>query len=624
MNIYRSGYPSLKTESNSANPISNMIKTNPRNRCLGWGVRLALLIIISGPASIAGSLFTYLHQPYLNQQQQHFSEVLIRDKTTAGYWFIEINMPVIKNRERAFTVLLPDDQLLQIQKITYSTGFASMLSASGKFDQSGDIILTENRQMITARIGNNQFSYMIYPLSENMHILLKLNTNLFPQDESDEGYKNMQENGKKSEVQFPEEYRTDPETGFPVQPSSQQVPDCKLRVLIAYTDDLALALADPKGFAQSCVQANNTCFANAAVNFEVELACAFEINYAESGNSSTDKTAFRNTADGVMDSVHLWRTYYDADLCHLLVNNLSNACGEAWTVAVSSYTDAFCVTSRSCAVGNLTFPHEFGHLYGARHDPYVDPNTTPYADGHGKVVFNSYRTVMAYVNECTDNGATCGRVAYFSNPSVNYLGTPTGTAGISDNESAHESSRVAISNHETTLFDKAFPAWSHNDGDYADVVALNNVSNTAAYILNSGAEVIWRAGQSHTFLPGFWAKTGSTFSTAFDSCIALNAIALEPAKIRKEISAVSNFMHVQPNPFREHFQLSIDNKEGCSLNVFIMDSKGTLIAQLKEQALIETGLQQFDIDLSGKADGIYFLVACRGSEVQSMKLLKMN
>ena len=130
-----------------------------------------------------------------------------------------------------------------------------------------------------------------------------------------------------------------------------------------------------------------------------------------------------------MDEVHTLRATYGADLVALITATL-DACGRGWLYNGFSNA-AFTVTEDSCAVGNLSFPHELGHNMGARHDWYVDDTTGSapggLSDNHGRAyVAGSWRTVMAYNNFCDDNGGSCTRVPYFSNPGINYLGVPTG------------------------------------------------------------------------------------------------------------------------------------------------------------------------------------------------------
>jgi hypothetical protein len=578
----------------------------------GW---IVLLLILNVSLVSAQQFIRYLDRPLLTEKQQHHANALIHDETTAGYWYIEVDASLINKKSTSLTLSLPDHSNLLIDQMTYTQSFASMVSGSGKFEPGGDFIVTEHNGMITSRIGNNQYSYMIYPLSGDKHILIHLNVQAFPHDESDEGYQHMLKEGQKVK----EREHVDPETGEVIFDGSPEAGNCKVRCLVAYTDDVGNALADPIGFAESCIQANNTSFTNSSVNFQVELACAFETNYAESGNSFTDKTNFRTNGDGIMDDIFDWRIYYDADLCHLLVNSLSNGCGEAWAVSVSVYADAFCVTDRGCAVGNLTFPHEYGHLYGCRHDVFVDNTNTPYAYGHGKTVTGNYRTVMAYSDACGASG--CTRVAYFSNPAITYNGVSTGTAGSADNESASEASRVAISGLEVSGTNKAFPSWTHDDGEFADVLAINSVINNTTYVMNSGSEVVWRAGTFHTLNPGFWAKSGSKFVTVFDNCTVLALAGNVASKVNASENTTAS-VRVQPNPFSSRFDAIVEMKEAGALKLELRDATGKLVQVVAEQNDAEKGNYQYSIDMSENAEGMYFMVVRMGNEMKTVKLIK--
>lgn len=582
---------------------------------------LILLWLVSGLSVVhAQSFNSMLNNPTLNDKQKHFADVQIQEEYTQGYWYVQLDVAALRQQPASLNFTMPNGEQMLISEITYKSTFGSTLSGSGKFyNGTGDFIFALHDGMITARLGCDRFSYMIYPLTGDIHILLLLNTNVFPHDESDEGYRDMIKNGE-DRGKTKNEPRLDEETNTYISPEQVMAGDCKVRVLVAYTDDFAANIADPIGFAQSCIQANNTAFGNSNVNFEVELACAYETNYAESGNSTTDKTAFRDISDGQMDEVSTWRTYYDADLCHLLVNSLSNGCGEAWTVSISVYTDAFCVTDRGCAVGNLTFPHELGHLYGARHDVFVDNTNTPYAYGHGKTVTGSYRTVMAYVDACGASG--CNRVAYFSNPAVTYLGVATGNAGTADNESAHEASRVAISGLESTQATKVFPSFTHDAGEFGDVIATTNINNSLSYVMNSGSSVVWRSGVSHTLNPGFWAKSGSKFITQFDNCTPLAIAAPEPARLTDHANNHASFVQVMPNPFTSRFDAVVKLKKDGFMEIVLMDATGKQVMNVIQQRETAAGEYRFTVDVSNGAQGVYFLVVKTDEEVKTLRLIK--
>ena len=144
------------------------------------------------------------------------------------------------------------------------------------------------------------------------------------------------------------------------------------------------------------------------------------------------------------------RNTHGADLVSLFVEN-GQYCGIAWIGPSASY--GFSVINRGCASGNLSFAHELGHNFGALHDPYVDPGTSPYAYGHGYAVpAAGWRTVMAYNNVCSAAGTSCTRIPYFSNPNLTYgsPAQPLGTAATSDNARVHNQNAATVANFRTS------------------------------------------------------------------------------------------------------------------------------------------------------------------------------
>ena len=285
---------------------------------------------------------------------------------------------------------------------------------------------------------------------------------------------------------------------------------CKVRVLFFYTNAAQTLLGSGSmiNFAQSCIDISNTCYQNSNSSVRLELAYVKNTSFTEnSTDMGASLSSFTNTTDGVMDEVHQLRTQYSADVC-VLLGNYGDYCGIAWLN--SSFTNAFSVDHLLCAVDNLTFPHELGHNFGSHHDPYV-ASGSPYAYGYGYVnLAASWRTVMAYNNQCSASGVYCTRIPYFSNPNVNYLGDPTGTVNTHNNARVHNE-------RYNTMMELQQPSniisltSSDAAGLYGFAIAKDKVENTSIFSITSGRKYTFNAAKSVQLKPGFSAVSGSVF-----------------------------------------------------------------------------------------------------------------
>lgn len=225
------------------------------------------------------------------------------------------------------------------------------------------------------------------------------------------------------------------------QPAAAAAPGAELtddgsiiEVLVVYTPAAAAASANILAEIDLAVHETNNSYANSNINQRLRLVHAAQVSYVQSGDISIDLNRLRNTTDGYMDEVHTLRNTYAADEVALIVYYPSSSyCGIAYMMAdVSPYFEswAFAVVDLDCATGYYSFGHELGHNMGARHDWYMDNGAAPYGHAHGYVDYSNsgdrWRTIMAYNNECADQGIYCYRIPYWSNPSVWRNGAPMG------------------------------------------------------------------------------------------------------------------------------------------------------------------------------------------------------
>jgi cysteine-rich repeat protein len=200
-----------------------------------------------------------------------------------------------------------------------------------------------------------------------------------------------------------------------------------IRVLVVYTPAAAAASADIEAEAQLAVDAANTAYMNSEMLTRLDLVATAETDYVEGGDIYDDLAHLAGTVDGEMDEVHALRNAYLADFVALLTEVSPDYCGLAslmTTVSPAFESQAFSVTYRPCAVGNLTLAHEIGHNMGCQHDRANAASAPAYSWAYGfQDPEGDFRTVMAIGTGCP---SPCPRVAHFSNPDVLYLGDATG------------------------------------------------------------------------------------------------------------------------------------------------------------------------------------------------------
>lgn len=203
---------------------------------------------------------------------------------------------------------------------------------------------------------------------------------------------------------------------------------------------------------QNSVDVTNTSFINSRIDARVNLVHAREVNYAETGNPETDLFWVKNDK-----SIAALRKTVGADMVSMFVNQMTGACGIGFLMSNDAYTPefapwAYSTVKRAC--GALVLAHELGHNLSCNHDVQnASPEYAlfPYSFGH--IVEGSFRTVMAYGNNCT----SCPWTENFSNPDVTRNGAPTGIAGQRDNARAINNTRDLVSNFQSVQACKPGP-----------------------------------------------------------------------------------------------------------------------------------------------------------------------
>lgn len=373
---------------------------------------------------------------------------------------------------------------------------------------------------------------------------------------------------------------------------------CNVRVLVAYTPAAqtgaaSIGYSDMKLFAlQSIANANQT-YINSLVGHRLFLAATIRVTYTESGSFATDVNRFQATADGYMDVVHTYRNIYTADMCALMINN-SSACGRAYGIGVSA-TGAFCTVHYDCALGNYSFAHELGHLYGCRHNPESDNTSTPFAYGHGyNNVPAGWRTVMAY----NDGATSTTRLPYWSNPNVFYGGLPMGIAATRNN------ARV-LNERDVTMAGFRSPS-----------ATLTINSNGA---LRSGETGDAVATTKVVLSPGFVARSGSSFKATVGNCTSTFRLAdAGLSDLNSSSNDVVSAVSIYPNPNNGNFKVGFNYGVNKQVKISVVNSLGNEIYS-KDLGLIDSAEERLELD--ALPPGLYLVNIDADGDIETKQIM---
>lgn len=600
---------------------------------LGMAHMLFTALMLIGTISMAQSrpsdgLITRVDQAQLTHQQQHYLNTLMGYEQYVSHEIVIVNVDAL--RDAILTVQVSASSRIVINQKKFTERGSDSFSWFGSVDEypRSSVNIVANGDMVSANFRFGGDLYSIWPLGEGLHAWTHEDGSRF-MDHNEDSYKQLPTYDM---INGPQERRHDNGEVEKYVPSGREIleegfrggaPDCKIRLLVAFTDDVDAANADPRGQIQLAIDNYNNSSTNSEVNFDVEPARIVEVSYAESGLFETDRNRFRNTSDGFMDGIHDLRELYDADYCQLIVQDVDpgEGCGLAYGIGVT-YGDAFCASKYSCIAGNLTFAHEFAHLHGCRHDTYVDPTNTPFSYGHGHVnVPDNWRTVMSYNDDCEDSGTSCTRIQWWSTPDVNVTagwgGDPAGVAGVSKNEAALDNTEVTVAGWEPIQINKSVYdpdiVYDDEEGNFEGLTTLSTVASASTYLdYRSGSKGYLKASESVTLREGFWARDGSDVSVYLETCVEVSAQAevysREPGEIQISETTVVNRLNVAPNPFREMVSISLDVEEEVIFDIYLLDAYGKVVNKISEDKFFVAGVHQMELNTHHLAAGYYMLV----------------
>ncbi len=535
--------------------------------------------------------------------------------------------------------------------------------------RSGDAethaIVVEREGMVTATVRVEGQLYSVRPLTGGLHAVTRIDESRFV----DHAPEWAEVEAAATEHDALHGMAAGPDVAAPQQ-SVPVVQD----ILVPYTANAASQVGDILALVQLAVSETNQGYAASDINLELNLVHTYQTPQNESSSFSTTLTRMQNKNDGYHDEIDGLRTQYGADMVGMIIGS-GFYCGQARTIRAYNAGDAFQVTSQNCATGYYTFGHEFGHLQGARHNVEIDNSSFPYSFGHGKCYSpGNWRTVMSYGCPGFTN-----RVLRWSNPDVNYFGTPLGDTSLRDNARVLDLTAndiagfYASSGSGTATVTGAVTSGSpvpSNGGRIFFDVTVENASGASfsgvywvdaflpdgsAYNRNpvvAARNVSLSDGQSSTFsfsgnVPrggpaGIYtlrAYVGASYPSGIDDTgdftfskvgsrpaggalvLAFEADAADGADAAAARVTLSGAeVGAYPNPFRASTTLRYAVAEAGEVSLAVYDVLGREVAVLAEGA-VEAGVYEATFDASALPSGVYVWRLAAGAEVQTGRFL---
>ena len=164
--------------------------------------------------------------------------------------------------------------------------------------------------------------------------------------------------------------------------------------------------------------------------------------------------------------------------------------------------------------------------------------------------------------------------------------------------------------------------------------AANTIQTTGGVNINSGNEVIFKAGESITLNAGFHAKVGSDFTALIEACAA-TLIESESVAERRGQSAEGQAtennndfsndnqpaLKAYPNPTHQLTTIELDLPKAAPVQLDLYDLNGRKVANLANHPNLVAGQHRFEWQCAQVTNGIY-LIVLNGQPMEKLVVLK--
>lgn len=249
---------------------------------------------------------------------------------------------------------------------------------------------------------------------------------------------------------------------IPTSPSEEREPCPVVKVLVLYTQRAKDSFPDVENIAAQAFANTKQTILNSDISkttLDIQLAGIVLLSgFTESGNWETDETSIL-TANSTARQL---RSAYQADLVIIMTDDVySQFRGKVFAFgdSIPDRDSAFAFVEVPHALGpTYTFTHEFGHLFGMRHQNQDNcgsnwdnsglPHAHAYAfhKGCGCLFVFPRRYYKTVVSPCEDNSERI-TILHYSNPDVEYKKQATGTSSTNNNAKVMKDAACRVSDY---------------------------------------------------------------------------------------------------------------------------------------------------------------------------------
>jgi len=468
----------------------------------------------------------------------------------------------------------------------------------------GNVVLIENEDYTIGYINYENESYTIRRLCEDSEVLITHSTTEHDQcgnqDQDDSG----SNDGDDSIVL---------ESDNNLRNSS-----CISTMLILYTD-LAEQQGDPLNDGQLLFENTLLALNNSNVSHSVKLVGIEHVDWNddETGimiQEDLESITYDSQANQIRDEK-------SADIVMLLTgDSYLDAFGISWLEQLDE-EHGYTITEITSPAGQQTFPHEWAHDFGCRHDLIIDQTDT---HAHGMRFFTGI-SILGYIFP----GENASRQLHYSNPDVLFDGAPTGVEDQQDNARQLDELGCTIAAYRSTN-DPCDDFVSSIDGTSFIVAGVEHEWCADVYHCPDGEATFeweifntdpfgWQsAGQDEclTLLAGNANIFIRLKTTCSSGCEYIDYLGTVVAGIVNEDCIESRFkeegkleitnLSIYPNPTSNfaqfRFENQLSNKSTYELIVHNVYGQSVLIGNYKGLDLLTT-----KIDISNYEKGTYFI-----------------